>query len=289
MPISWATPIPGERIGPGYPLIVTTGVIGPIPVTAQWTFFIFDALSGEDVVYGFSTPVQSNQHQLSVIIDDPALGEYTQQGYRANVQADTDVRVVVTLANNSQVIDTDTQTLKWDPTGRLFADPALQATGGGQGSFTPTDRQTIETTEMAVQADFPRQIGALPDLLLGLGDLVDHIGVQLVVPGTEILISGRGSLDRPAGPIAINAYGLTWRFAELLPGLGYRDGAVATFYDRILQLVRVDVDRDSNEYLGEVFDIRTEGGRIVWGFGIPRRLLYDVLPGCVVGVRWLLL
>lgn len=194
------------------------------------------------------------------------------------------------LDKDGTQLDKGTLTRPWNPTANEHAD-MLQMLNQtvARGGFTVTDRETIQTTEMATQASFPRQIAGLPDLVLGLGDLVEHIGVQLVVPGEEILISGRGSLERPGGPIAINAYGMTWRFVTLPPGLGFRDGAVATFYDRILQLVRVDVDRASNEYLGEVFDIRTEGGRIVWGFGIPRRLLYDVLPGCVVGVRWLLL
>jgi hypothetical protein len=289
MPLTWTIPRTDALFGPGYQLSVQSSLIGPFPTTYQWRVQVYSTDGLEAQLIDQSLSAFSAQQTLTMVLADPTILQQDQRGSPVNVTPSSTVRLIVDLINEvGQRIDGDTRNVKWDPTGRLFVftEDFAQGTTGG---FNANDRAEAETTQMAVQANFPTQIGAVGDLVLGLGDLVEHIGVQLVVPSDEILISGRGSLERPSGPISINAYGLTWRFVTLPAGLGFRDGAVATFYDRVLQLVRVDVDRASNEYLGEVFDIRTEGGRIVWGFGIPRRLLYDVLPGCVVGVRWLLL
>ncbi len=291
MTVQWILP-QGQNAdwwGPGVKINIASSFNpapnGPFTIELKWTFG-----PGETPWFNLQpAPIDVPAYAYQVLYLANGSPQTLAAPYTVPVGASTTLEATFRDKDGVQ-LDKGTLTRPWNPTANEHAD-ILQmlnqtvATGG----FTATDRAEAETTQMAVQANFPRQIGTIGDLVVGLGDLVEHIGTQLVVPDSEILISGRGSLERPSGPIAINAYGLTWRFAHLLPGLGYRDGAVATFYDRILQLVRVDVDRASNEYLGEVFDIRTEGGRIVWGFGIPRRLLFDVLPGCVVGVRWLLL
>jgi len=293
MPIEIVVPGVGQLpFGPGASLQIRDTDVGPFPIDDSVTVDLY--VIGTEQRLGQAGSIDTQAHDWFGNWATPTrtgfAWNYMEDG--SNLAIDQPLRLIARRTHaNGQIVSEDQIEVKWAPTQFVWFQEFWQLFlgGSGQGGFTANDRAEAEVTQAAVQMEFPRQIGALPDLILGLGDLVEHIGVQLVVPGEEILISGRGSLERPGGPIAINAYGLTWRFATLTPGLGFRDGAVATFYDRILQLVRVDVDRDSNEYLGEVFDIRTEGGRIVWGFGIPRRLLYDVLPGCVVGVRWLLL
>lgn len=194
---------------------------------------------------------------------------------------------VVVRDDRQVIIDQGERTLPWSNTAAITNE--LRALPQVSGGFTATDRSEAAQTQAAVQAAFPTQIGGLPDLVLGLGDLFERIGANLIVPAECSDRTGRGSLARPGGALNVNAYGLTWQFTSIPAAFGRRDGAVAVYHERILQLVRVDKDRAGNAYLGESFDIHTEGGRIVWGLGIPDQLLYDVTPGCVVQICWLLL
>jgi hypothetical protein len=70
---------------------------------------------------------------------------------------------------------------------------------------------------------------------------------------------------------------------------GRRDGVVVEYLDRVAQLGVVQHDAGGAEFLAELMDLRTEGGRIVWGLTLPSRVLYDVTPFCRVRFCWLLL
>jgi len=286
-------PADGGNFGPGVSLSISENAPGPFPPEDIWRIEL----------YGGPTFEQLERVAQFPFVPGPLTFEWLNQsaffdvvytgGETGRLTTGSSVRIIARHQNAAGTdVGFDSATFVWqEGVGLGWQEKTTQdlvGGGTGGGGFTAEDRTTIEATEQQTLSEFPANAGGAADLILGIGEQIEKIGQWLIVPTDCQSLTGRGELTRPAGALNIDAYGLTWFFDSIPAGFGRRDGAVEEWHERILQLVRIDADRGNNEYLSEVFDIRTEGGRIVWGLGLPRRILYDITPGCVVRLCWLI-
>lgn len=293
MAVEITQPAEGGNFGPGVSISITESDPGPFPDTDVWRIELYSGPVFETLERTASLPFVPGSFNFEWLNQSAFFDIAYTGGESGRLTTGSSVRIVARHQNSvGLVLGQDSATFVWQSdVGIGWQNATTQELIGGSaggGGFTAEDRTTIEATEQQTLSSFPSNTIGGADLILGLGDLVSHIGTQLIVPTDCQSLTGRGSLSRPRPGLDINAYGLTWFFDFIPPGFGRRDGAVEEWHERILQLVRVDTDRGNNDYLGEVFDIHTEGGRIVWGFGIPKQILYDVTPGCIVRLCWLI-
>jgi hypothetical protein len=294
VPVEIQGPGDGANFGPGVSLTIAETSLGPFPDTDTWRIDLFSGPTFETLERVATIPFVRGPLGFEWLNTNSFFDIGYSGGESGRLVTGSSVRIVARHQNAAGVdVGFDSATFVWQEGVGLgwqeYTTQTLTGGGTGGGGFTAEDRTTIEATEQQTLSAFPSNTPGVVDLVLGLGDLVDHIGVSLIVPTDCADRTGRGSLVRPGGALQVNAYGLTWSFVTIPPGFGKRDGALEVFHERILQLVRIDSDRGGNDYLGEVFDIHTDGGRIVWGLGIPKQILFDVTPGCVVRICWLII
>jgi hypothetical protein len=287
-------PAEGGNFGPGVSLSITETAPGPFPDTDVWRVELYSGPTFETLERTASLPFVPGSFNFEWLNQSAFFDIAYTGGESGRLTTGSSVRIVARHQNSvGAVIGQDSATFVWQTDVGIGWQNAttqeLVGGSGGTGGFTAEDRTTIEATEQQTLAEFPSNTPGLPSLISGIGELIEHIGPNLIVPVECADRTGRGSLVRPGGALNVNAYGLTWSFTFIPPGFGRRDGALEVWHERILQLVRIDSDRGGNDYLGDVFDIHTDGGRLVWGFGIPKQILYDVTPGCIVRICWLIL
>jgi hypothetical protein len=288
MPLVIDYPGPTGQIGPGYP-VAFSGAAGPVPIDDYFVASIVDP--NNELVVLMQGAVASQGQTFGIIVmgvnaSSPIGLGVPQLGFPVG----STVRLLVEQfhANHTKVASIS-QSMIYDPTSMLWNYGAFQWGGGTQtGSFTTTDRQTIQQTEEATIATFPAQLNGLTQIPFNLGELVTELPKWLASATTGVQITGRGNLTRPGGLFNINALGIQWEFVSVPPHLGVRDGAVEEYYERILQLVLVGRDAGAVEYVDQVVESSVSGERITWGLSPPYRLLFDVLPGVVVQYHWLL-
>lgn len=293
MPVEITEPAEGGNFGPGVSLSISETGPGPFPDTDRWRVELFSGPTFETLERTADFPFVPGSLTFEWLNQSAFFDISYTGGESGRLTTGSSVRIVARHQNAAGVdVGFDSATFVWQTdVGIGWQNKTTQdlvGGSGGTGGFTAEDRTTIEATEQQTLSTFPANVGGAANLILSVGEQIEKIGQWLIVPTDCRSLTGRGELTRPAGLLNIDAYGLTWFFDFVPPAFGRRDGAVEEWHERILQLVRVDADRGNNEYLSEVHDIFTEGGRIVWGLGLPRRILYDVTPPCVVRLCWLI-
>jgi hypothetical protein len=279
-------PLPGARIGTGYKIQVSTDFVGPLPVTAIWQILILGGPTFEKTVLQQQIPVQANQHELAFTLGDPRYPYQPSDGLGVDIAAGAAVRLLVVLQNQGTVIDQTSQQQVWDPTGRLFADPGLLAQGTGQGGFTSTDRQTLNTTaDQTLVQLVSNSTGG--HFLSGLADWLTLSHGTQFFRGPVILLSGRGSLD-PTAVGAPWAFGGTFSWFTVPAELGYDDGLVPHYHRVLLELGIIYADGGTDLYTDRRVGYQDDGHFVEWPMlRVPERIDYWVFPGVVVAWQFM--
>lgn len=270
-------------LGPG--MAAQWEFVGAIPAGWTWRYDITDEVDELTSVVGGSFPAQQNNP--SVVIGEPYTPSTILSGsYKVphNSQALFTVRLVDEL---QQVREIGNRAITYDALSglpRVVVEPQAPI----QGGFTQADRDVAQTTLNATVSRL--------ELTTGLGELADvALSAQfgcppgpLLVPALHGLLTGSGVIDRPAGGAGVYAYGFTFRFEVLPPGLSVIDGRALEFPERMAQFLVVKVDAAGNEYVSDRYEFHHDQERVCWGIPFPKRIEYSVLPGVSMRFFWLL-
>ena len=261
-PVTITIPGPGT-IGPGIPVNLRSDFIGPLGQDAEWVIGVWTgptfelqycdmaerAFSVQTATYYMASPTQSLQTTSTA---QPAAGET--------------VRVIATLRESGQVLDTGSIETTWDPTLGLGMQAALTGRASG-GGFTAQDRAQLaaavsNTTINLADTSIPNPANGIPISRLP--------GALPVVWGRRTgpyLLTGRDTLDLPT-VIGPGAYiGMRWFYTVIPPGWGMTPGAIDEFKPRPAQLVPI-MRLDSGEEVGNpIMDTDTSGGFYAFDVG----------------------
>lgn len=106
-----------------------------------------------------------------------------------------------------------------------------------------------------------------------------------IIPGETF---GDGSLTRPRGPVAVDAFGITFTFVDIPVGFGRELGAVDMWIPRMVQISVVHTLLSGTTVVSEVQDFHTDQMPFLWELALPTRIDYSLAPGVGVLFRWLL-
>jgi len=101
-------------------------------------------------------------------------------------------------------------------------------------------------------------------------------------------ISGSGTLTRPRGPIAVDAFGIQASVFSAPAGWGFIDGDPNIYIHRYGQFAVKHTLLDGGDVYSEITDLYYDGQLFVWQSALPTALHYYVEPGFVLTLRWLL-
>lgn len=291
MPIIVTAPTTDQPFGYGYAITVRSDVIGPV-LNPNWQFSLF-AADNETLLISDSASV-TDPH----VPTTRDLGVPLQQPPRLTPQlvAGQNLHLQVTLNSSTGIVETTSVNVTSEPVAGVARTQLLLGQQASTQGFTSTDRaQLQETNELTQAVNFQTQV-ALPfsdgvgDLVVGLGQFLSApINQLLHLDPSTLLLSGRGSLERPTGAGRVAAYGAFYGFDTLPEFFGLRDGVPPMMAQRIAQFSVVRRDGSGQQYFATIEDVRADGQELIWGGPSPDRIDYDITPGCVVSWRWLLL
>jgi hypothetical protein len=109
---------------------------------------------------------------------------------------------------------------------------------------------------------------------------------RVIIPG---LASGSGNLSRPAGPIGVNAFGLTWSFFTVPIGFGRTPGLQVVYEQRVLEIGVLHTYIDGSTAYVEHHSFHEEGIPLLFNLAFPTRIDYSIVAGAQVQFYWILL
>lgn len=285
MPITIAPPLLDQPTGPGFFQAWETDLIGPIAAGSFWRVKFSTAAAQESTLFQYT--IGTDQHQYQGILGAPA-GHLEAVATSSNLPANAPAHMTVELVDGqSVIIDSGGKNVVWDPLSGIhsllpFISPSV-LTGG----YTDTDRSRDAKTNAAVLAGLPltELVGEIAEVALD-AELTCPPG-PLLVRSNEQLLSGRGTVDRPAGATGVNAYGFWFRFEVVPPGLSVQDGVSLEYPERMAQFLVIKVDADGFEYVSDRYDFHHDQERVCWGIPFPKRVEYSILPGVTLRFSWL--
>lgn len=272
------------HIGPGSQFTFSSDFVGPIPFDWEWELDV--SWGGEGNVWtarrnslgtgailGF---LGTDLLEWHLIYNTPHFPpEGTAVTVRARLVSDS-----FTVEDEGERTD-----LEWTTQGNFVRQYLTEQ--NDPGALTPTQAAQLAAVGPAVTQDFT--LGGVVSPPVSLISLVAHPPIQFIsVVGDPEVITGRGELTHPFGPIAVAAFGVQVTFFTIPAGFGYRDGAIREYQERIVQLAALQaLANGTTEVLAELVDFNYEGIIWLWRDPFPTRLLYDVTPGCAVVIRWM--
>jgi len=287
MPITFVQPVAGGPIGAGMIVQWQSDFVGPLP--SDTIIDITIRIPGDEAGqvwrerWPTSTPfgfiiLGTAPEQASNLVDRfPAI--------------DTTVSVDAVLGTVTTPVDSGSVSAKWQPTLGLGTQAEILSTvtGTGTGGFTETDRNELQATHANTDQEFPVTELSTGDLVVTIASAIITPPPAFLIKKDAVVIFGRGELERPQFGRIVNAYGATWSFITVPEGFGRTFGAVTQYQPRMLQLAVVRKDFGNDEFVAELGDFNTEGQYFIWGLPFPSRIMYDVAPGVVVELRWLVI
>jgi hypothetical protein len=287
VPITFVYPPLNGPIGPGYTVSVTSDFVGPIPSDAWWTVAVMEPGEEFATVINQHFPIQASDHELQCVVGDFTVPIQDLLLQHAKIPADTSLSLIVQLDSPTGVIEEETQTVKWDATGRLFAQAQTAPTL--EPSFTPTDRETLNAIPLSMQVSLPTFASALGNVGIALAQLILQPPANLLCRVDPVDIAGIGTLTRPLGVFTVAAYGLYYELLSAPPELGLTPGVAIEWQQRLGQFVVIKVGSDGTEYRYSTTDFHTDHERVNFGGVDTKRIEYDIAPGVVIRVWWLVL
>lgn len=248
--------------------IVETRRVADDPATVQQTMRL--NVTTTHVGFSWLDPTASNTVQTALAVPDA-----------------TPMSMVVDLHQPGAVIDSGRRDVVWDDTAGLYVQGLTSTTTGG---FTTEDRALITTTQQQVGEELVGQVNPLLRIPMGIADVVLGFPVNRLAAFECASYTGRGVLTRSGGGFPVNAFGIRWRILAVPESFGSRDGALVEYIERLAQLVKFNHDTNGEEYVDDIVDIFSDGGKLAWSWNsYPSRVLYDVTPGVVMQFCWLLI
>lgn len=130
----------------------------------------------------------------------------------------------------------------------------------------------------------------MPQVTLPVSSVLPYLNIVTLVRETIVGgLTGTGSLTRPAGPIGVDAFGISWDFFTVPAGYGSIPGTPLRYEDRMIQIGVVHADLGGHTYYSEYHDFDVEGIYLVFQQLAPVRVDYTIAPGVVVAAFWLVL
>lgn len=123
------------------------------------------------------------------------------------------------------------------------------------------------------------------------GVIEQFLHPPLAVMTRELIVglrTGSGTLTRPRGPVAVDAFGITFDFITVPAGFGSTPGNFLEWEPRMLQLSVVHTLLDGHSVISENFDLHQDAEPILWSLALPTSVLFDIAPGVEVQFFWLL-
>jgi len=289
MVITWLPPVDNLFVGPGSEVTVQTNINGPWPTGTRWTLEV--RRSGDEYILGLGgNNAATNSTTMYPFIFTQENGTRVPQWYvqppRAAQPATSAALTVRLLDNNNLVIDQATQPVQWLPEPAGVAWVQSLAAAAGQGGFTQTDRNDLVLVKGAVQrVESPSLTGAIP-VISNIIDLLRGPSRVLLRRGPFQIIQGRGVL--PAVPAGFNnSHGIEWAINQIPAGYGKDDGQVIEWHRRLGQLVVIRSSTQGDLYIDQVVDTHAADEFISWQSPPPTEVRYDLSPGVVLTVYWL--
>lgn len=284
MPIDFVYPTPAGPIGAGMIVQWQSDFVGPLPSGTIIDLTV--RIPGDEVgqVWRERFPT-STPFGFVVLGTSPGQAGNVVDRFPAIASA---VNLEATLGTPTTTVDSGSVSAVWQPTLGLGTQAQILSNVTGTGGFTADDRAQLAITV----ANTASPIGeAAPVPYTGpvpVGQLNIIPPFWLMSRSESILISGRGSVNRPSDSDHLDAAGARVFFVTVPAGFGLINGVITDFQRRIAQLAVVRVFGDGSEWASEVFDCRRSGEVLLWaGPFWSTRLEYDVAPGCTVELQWL--
>lgn len=282
MAITWESPLPGGRVGPGIQISLFSDFAGTVPVGSQWQIVVtpleqpgwtmYDAIL---TTASTGCVVTIGERDGQMVIDTPATSDVQQGG---------NVRMAAALvAPDQTVLDSDEATF------------VLDVQTGVPFSITKAIDQKLEAVLPEVlkqQIEFTYTLSIWSVLGAALPELADLL--QLVGPGllvcieNDFLLTGEGFAHRGSDPNVVSAIGFQWEIVERAPGIGLDESAPDQVAIGAVAFSVMLRDRDGNPYYREYYAERGVRGSHTWGINdYVYRLAYFVTPGVTVRLCWL--
>lgn len=273
MPITFTQPAPGQPIGPGWRVNVSSDFIGPLPEGSTWTLVIREQVS-ERVIHASSFAAFSN---VFVETDAFAPLPFLQPSVRSGATVDFSV----SLDTPAGTVDNGTTQVVWEnvegAVNWLINNPT-----SGTGGLTPIQALQVEETHQ-----FTQQAFGVPgaQLIEGVAELLQHpiLAFLRIGPGLGI-VSGSGALLNPV-PEQLLHYGLFWTFQVIPPELGVRTGLTPEWQQRMIQL-QVIHTLGGLDVVTQVVDVNYDRVVFLFDTKLPTRIEYDILPGVTLQFHW---
>lgn len=107
-----------------------------------------------------------------------------------------------------------------------------------------------------------------------------------IIPG---VFTGSHDFTRPGGPLAVNAYGLTWDIFTLPTNWGITYGQPNVYSPRLLQANTIHTGLDGHDLVSEYHDFYTEGIYWLWANPFPSRVHVEISPGVELAFFWIII
>jgi len=284
------TPVQGDAVGPG--TVIEASTFAVLPLGHHWDAFVLPVGKPSTVIDSVSlVEGQSSRLILGTRETSPGVAEPLFAPQLAMPASDGEYNLHVrVISAQSTILDTSGPIgIQWrpEPWGTAYVQ-SLQ-TSTTTGGYTEADRKETADIKKAVFAPLPL-IGAIPSIAqVALGALVECPPSNQLVRTDPLLLTGRGTLTRPFGPIPVSAYGFTFRFEVVPAGLSVIDGVSLEYPERMAQFLAIKHDRDGLEYVSDRYSFHHDQERVCWGIPFPIRLEYSILPGVTLRFWWLLM
>jgi hypothetical protein len=285
VPITINWPPTNGPIGPGYTISVTSDFVGPIPVDAWWTVAVLEPGEETHTVVFQRFPIGSSDHELQCVVGDLTVPFQDLLTQHQQIPQDTSLTLLVTLDDESGTIDEGSDTVKWDGTGRLFAQVATQSTL--TPGLTAPQEAKIDAIQESMAVDFQQLTGVGGNVVRTLGQLVDSPPDTLLCAQSPVDISGIGTLNHPFLTFTVGAYGGYIELLDVPPELGITPGVAIEWTERLGQFVVIRHPTSGNEYRDPIVDFHTDHTRIRFSPFNTSRIEYALMPGVVVRWWWL--
>lgn len=101
------------------------------------------------------------------------------------------------------------------------------------------------------------------------------------------LTAGLTSIQRPRGPVHVDAFGLSFSFVAIPASFGSAIGVVTDYEERICQFAPRYTDLSGHDFYGGFQDVFHEGEFYFFPQAFPTAIDVFVTVGCVVTQYWL--
>lgn len=284
MPVTITPVAPGNLVGPGLQISLSSDFIGPLPTGSFWRLIYSTDAEGANRLY--SNTIDTDSPSYTGI---PLTLPYPSHVSLTNWLKDGDtVYVTGELNDDTGPIDSGTQAETWSNTAGIYNLLGSFQASTTAGAFTAADRSTIQTTQAGINLRIPAVGAAGGFVLRTLGELLGNgVPPQFTNRHSSILVSGSGAISRGTEPFRVDSLGFEWHWNTIPEVWGELIGDPDEIERRVVQWRVIDEDDSGQLFQRDVIDSSFDGVRYLWGAHVPITLEWFVTPGAVVELSFL--